>query len=136
MLATDAVVPLWMSVRTCLIRSLHVLEANIENNSLETLLDEISELGEKVKQNPAFGIVKEYKAAVKSFMKFVVDNSLSVDEKVSSPNIMRQKKFTLIKIIDSKLDKLAAGILLNQKNTLDILAKIDEIKGLLVDLLN
>ena len=114
----------------------HVIEATLENGTLETLLDEISELGEKVKQNPAFGIVKTYKAAVQHFMKFVVDNSLSVDEKVSSPNIMRQKKFTLIKIIDKKLDKLAAGILMNQKKALDILAKIDEIKGLLVDLLN
>jgi uncharacterized protein len=116
--------------------SLHASDTDIENNSLETLLDEISELGEKVTQNPAFGIVKKYKAAVKRFMNFVVNNSLSVDQRLSSPNIMRQKKFTLIKIIDSKLDKLAAGILMNQKNTLDILAKIDEIKGLLVDLLN
>lgn len=116
--------------------TLVALESQFENKPLEALLDDITAIGEKVKQNPTFETIKTYKSAAKSFMKYIVDHSLFVDEKVSSPNILRQKKFTIIRIIDEKLDRLAAGILMNQKATLDILARVDEINGLLVDLLS
>lgn len=104
--------------------------------SLEQILDQIYEIGEKVKENASFEEVKKYKAAVRSFMQRVVRYGLELEERTSSPNIIRQKKFTLIKVIDKKLEQLASGVLSNQRDTLEILGKIDEINGLLVDLIS
>jgi uncharacterized protein YaaR (DUF327 family) len=103
--------------------------------SVERMLDAIHAIGEKIRENATFEAVSNYRNAVRSFIKYVVSNALVVDEKRSSPNILRQKKFTLIKVIDQKLERLASGVLIHQHDTLDLLAKIDEINGLLVNLI-
>ena len=103
--------------------------------SLEKMLDAIHSIGEKIRENANYQTVSNYKNAVRAFIKHVVAGALMVEEKHSSPNILRQKKFTLVKIIDQKLERLASGVLMNQHDTLDILARIDEINGLLINLI-
>jgi uncharacterized protein YaaR (DUF327 family) len=44
--------------------------------------------------------------------------------------------YHVIRVIDEKLDRLAAEVLTNQRDKLSLLAKIDEINGMLVDLLS
>jgi len=41
----------------------------------------------------------------------------------------------LIQVVDHKLEQLAAGILAGQRSRLEILARVEEINGLLVDLI-
>ena len=72
---------------------------------------------------------------VKRFMKIIVKKSLVTEEHSSGVNILKRKRFTLVQIIDTKLERLAAGVLTEQKEQLEILRKVDEINGLLVDLL-
>ena len=107
-----------------------------EDIPLETLLDNIHEIGEELKENPTLQMIKKYKIAVNGFMKFVVQNSFTVEEKISGVNILKRKRFTLVNIINEKLEKLAAEILRNQKDQLEILRRVDEIKGLLIDLVS
>lgn len=101
---------------------------------LEALLDEIHTLGERLAESPTFERVAAYKQAVKGFLSFVVRNSFSVEEHESRANILNRKRYTLITVIDTKLDQLAAGVLLNQRNQLELLGRVNEIQGLLVDL--
>lgn len=104
--------------------------------SLEEMLDAIHSVGDRVRENASQETIGEYKRAVRAFMDFVLSHALAVDVKTSSPNILRQKKFTLVRVIDRKLERLASGVLLNQHDTLEVLARIDEINGLLVDLIS
>ena len=105
------------------------------DTSVETMLDSVHEFGDVLKTEPTLTNVKRYKEAVRAFMKYVVDNSLSLEERTSGTNILKRKKFTLLTIIDQKLESLAAGVLRNQKDQLELLRRVDEINGLLVDLL-
>ena len=105
-----------------------------EDHPLESMLDDIHELGEELKGKPSLKTISNYKRAVRGFMQYVVKQSMDVEEKISGVNILKRKRFTLIKIIDEKLERLAAQILQNQKDQLDILQRVDEINGLLVDL--
>ncbi|MBN1686283.1 MAG: YaaR family protein [Spirochaetales bacterium] len=107
----------------------------VNYESLEKMLDDIHAIGERVRENISYEAISQYRAAVRAFIKHVVSTALKVEEKHSSPNILRQKKFTIVKIVDQKLERLATGVLSNQQNTLDILGKIDEINGLLIDLI-
>jgi uncharacterized protein YaaR (DUF327 family) len=107
-----------------------------ESASLEEMLDVIHTVGDQVRENASRETVIKYRQAVKAFMKYVLGRALVVDVKSSSPNILRQKKFTLVRVIDRKLESLASGVLLGQHDTLEILARIDEINGLLVDLIS
>jgi uncharacterized protein YaaR (DUF327 family) len=104
--------------------------------SLEEMLDAVYSLGDKVKEHANRETVERYRNAVAAFMRYVLANALEVDVSSSSPNILRQKKFTLVRVIDAKLQRLASGVLSNQQDALDTLARIDEINGLLVDLIS
>ena len=112
-------------------------DANFDEDlPLEEMLDEIHQCGEKLKDAPSLALVREYKQAVRNFMHHVVQHSLETETKNGARfnPLKKQKRFTIIKIVDEKLDRLAAGILQNQKSQLDLLHSIDEINGLLVDL--
>jgi uncharacterized protein YaaR (DUF327 family) len=60
---------------------------------------------------------------------------LAVQEKTSGGDILRRKRFTQVKIIDEKLESLVQAVLRNQGKQLDVLEKINEIRGMLIDLI-
>ena len=121
-----------------------VKDLPVSEDSLHELLDEVHNTGDALSKRPFPPEIKAYKDAVRNFIHYVVENSYDTEEQTGKPKIRKQadgieiqqqKKYTLIKIIDSKLEGMAAAILRGQLNQLEILEKIDEIKGLLVDLL-
>jgi hypothetical protein len=110
------------------------LELPPSEEALRALLDDVHESGERLKEKPFPEEIKRYKAAVRNFLHYIVENGYTVEEHVGGKNILKRKKLTLIQVVDRKLEQLAAGILAGQSSQLDILARVDEIAGLLVDL--
>jgi uncharacterized protein YaaR (DUF327 family) len=49
--------------------------------------------------------------------------------------ISKEKKFVQVRTIDEKLDRLAQDVLFNHADKLQLLAKIEEIHGIVIDLL-
>jgi uncharacterized protein len=107
------------------------------NLDLEELLDNIHEAGEALKDLPTLQNVKNYKVTVSNFLKFIVKNSLETETSAGANfnPLKKQKKYTIIRIVDEKLERLAAGVLQNQSDKLNILERIEEINGLIVNLL-
>ena len=111
-----------------------------ESEILASLLDSVSASGDALKERPSPDNIVNYKEAVRNFMKFVVSRAYkketSAGIKIRKGLEFSQKEYTQIHVIDEKLERLAAGILSNQKDKLAILAAVEEINGLLVDLLS
>ncbi len=103
--------------------------------TLRALLDEVTAAGETLKANPVPDTITAYRKAVQAFVRYVVHNSYDVTEHTSGRNVLKRKKFTQLEVIDQKLDQLAAGILFNQKDQIHMLARVEEINGLLIDML-
>ncbi|MFA6505976.1 MAG: YaaR family protein [Treponemataceae bacterium] len=103
--------------------------------ALRVLLDDLHEIGEELQAKPFPDNIKRYKSAVRNFLHYIVENGYTAEERTSGTNILKRKKFTLIQVVDRKLEQLAAGILAGQRSRLEILARVDEINGLLVDLI-
>ncbi len=103
---------------------------------LERMLDDVHSAGDVLKEKPLPDNIVAYKAAVRNFVRFVVDRAYDVSERTSGGNILKRKKFTQVQVIDQKLEQLAAGILSGQKTQLALLERIEEINGLLVDLMS
>lgn len=103
---------------------------------LEALLDDVHSSGDLLKEKPLPDNIVAYKNAVRSFVKYIVERTYAVTESTSGGNILKRKKFTQVQIIDQKLEQLAAGILSNQRDQIGLLGKIEEINGLLVDLMS
>jgi uncharacterized protein YaaR (DUF327 family) len=103
--------------------------------TLQALLDEVHSSGDELKGRPFPDEIVRYKKAVRNFIHYVVENSYVLEEMTSGVNLLRRKKFTLVQVVDRKLEQLAAGIMAGQTNQLELLARIDEIAGILVNLL-
>lgn len=111
----------------------------MENLSKEEIIiilrDKVHSTGDDLAEHVSPENIFEYKKAVKNFMNYVVEQAYDVKNIITGGlNPMKQKAWTLIKVIDLKLDKLAGELIYNQLKKIEILARIDEIKGLLIDL--
>ncbi len=98
------------------------------------LLDGVFEAGDRLKNDGSTQALLDYKHAVRSFLSRVVQNGIGVEEQTSGTNILKRKRYTLVRVIDSKLERLAAGMISSQRDQVALLQRIDEINGLLVDL--
>ena len=111
-------------------------DASLDPVVLEAQVDRIHELGQNLLKMQTLEQVRAYKSAVRALLDHFVKNGLSAEELVSNRSVMNQKKYTIVKVVDEKLEKLVTGILQSQVKQLDILARLEEIQGLLVDLVH
>ncbi|MDR2842253.1 MAG: DUF327 family protein [Spirochaetaceae bacterium] len=119
---------------------------------VETLLDDVFSAGDDLKNRPFPNEIKKYRDCIKKFIGYVVENNYTIEKNKGVPNGQKPKynrpglkvdpekrsermQFSAIKIIDQKLDKLAAEILMVQNVNIKLLADIEEINGLLIDML-
>lgn len=107
-----------------------------DRRSVEELLDEVFAAGGALKSAPTLEAIRAYRERVQAFIRHIVDHTLEVAESTSGGNVLRRKRYTLLRVIDGKLEALAASVLSAQREQLGILAQVDEINGLLVDLVS
>jgi hypothetical protein len=105
-------------------------------SGVEELLDAVFSSGDALKKAPTVESIRDYRRRVKAFIAYTVSHSVAVEETTSGNNILKRKRFTILKVIDEKLEALAASVLAAQREQITILAQIDEINGLLVDLVS
>ena len=101
--------------------------------ALTELMDAVHSTGSDLRDKPFHDQILNYKKAVRNFVHYVVENSFEI-EKFKTRRKKDTVLLTQIQVIDRKLEELAAAILSGQVNQLEKVSKIDEIKGLLIDL--
>jgi uncharacterized protein YaaR (DUF327 family) len=109
-------------------------EYRYQPDDLAEALELIREEGEALKSAPTMENVKRYRGSVKAFLQTVLEKILKTEERISGINPMRKKRYVLIKVIDRKLEQLALDVLKHQSDQLKILERVEEINGLIVDL--
>ena len=74
--------------------------------TVEELLDEVMTTGETLKKSMLMEPLRNYKHAVARFLRHVLDNMVKIDnlEGIRNMNTMTQKKYSIIKIVDKKLE--------------------------------
>jgi len=103
------------------------------DEALTALMDAVHSAGNELRDKPFQNEILEYKRAVRNFINYVVENAFEI-EKSQTRRLGKQKNYSQILVIDSKLEELAAAIMSGQTSQLERVSKLDEIKGLLVDL--
>jgi len=98
----------------------------------DKLVDEIIEQGERFAKNPTLAELKKYKSMIKQFLKHITDNMVRIEHYTGGK--FRQKIYTLARIVDDRLKALSDLIMSNQIKNIDLMSKLDEIRGLLIDL--
>lgn len=122
-------------------RILHAEDKNmasspLDMDKLEDLLDNVHFLGEELVVEPSYANVKKYKEKIKEFLEHIVHHAVDLkSDKGQVRHDYRRSKYTIVEIVNQKLDKLAGSVLQNQSHQLKLLDSIGEIQGLLVDLI-
>ena len=109
--------------------------------ALTELMDEVHSAGSDLKDRPFHDEILRYKKAVRNFVNYVVENGYELQkiDGIKKKKVIRGETrwkdmvYHQVKIIDRKLEELAAAILSGQTTQLERVSKLDEIRGLLVD---
>jgi uncharacterized protein YaaR (DUF327 family) len=101
---------------------------------LETALREIEEYGRRLEQSPVLANLLRYKKKVGDLLRFVIERSYAVQERSSYDPQGRRRLFVLVETINQKLEALVQDFLAKHGPPLDLVSRLDEIRGLLLDL--
>ncbi|WP_455714854.1 YaaR family protein [Anaerosporobacter sp.] len=115
------------------------LISNIEEQDLQSrlhfMMKEIIQHGNKLAKHMDIRDMRMYRQLIKEFMNEIVNRS----HKFSRENFLdkrgRHRVYGMVKLVDKTLDELATELIKDEKDHISILTKIDEIKGLLLDIL-
>ena len=113
------------------------------------LMDDVRSTGDALKSRPLPEEIMRYKQAVRNFINYVVQNSYKLEHddgilnklkpqfkgRRNTPDAENRTGYTKIQVIDKKLEDLAAMLLSGQKKQMEIVSRLEEIRGLLIDLL-
>ncbi|MDD7664585.1 MAG: YaaR family protein, partial [Lachnospiraceae bacterium] len=78
--------------------------------------------------------MKKYRGLVKSFINEVVNRSHSFERENFLDRRGRHRVYGMVKLVDKNLDDLAQELVSEEKDHLSILGRVDEIRGLLLDI--
>lgn len=114
------------------------LASAIEDSDLQTkvnqMLNDITVQGKLIAKHMDIREMKRYRGLIKDFLNEIVNRS----HKFSRENFLdhrgRHRVYGIIRLIDENLDELAQALVEDEKNQLDILGRIGEIEGLLLDI--
>ena len=113
--------------------SSRIEEQNLQQK-LNSLMEEITDQGDKIARHMDIKDMKRYRELVKDFMNEVVNRS----HKFSRENFLdrrgRHRVYGIVKLVDKNLDELASELVKDEKDHLAILSRVDEIRGLLLDI--
>ena len=115
-----------------------MLASNIEEaglaDRLNLMMEEIVMQGDKITKRMDVKDMRRYRALIKDFMNEIVNRS----HKFSRENFLdrrgRHRVYGIVRLVDEKLDELAQELMKEEKDEIAILAKVGEIRGLLLDI--
>ncbi|HEY9059069.1 MAG TPA: YaaR family protein [Pseudobacteroides sp.] len=101
---------------------------------VRNMLNKIVEQGEKLSKKIDIRDFKVYKTMISEFLDEIVNNSHKFSKKSFLDRRGRHKVYAVIKRINEELDLLAKEFLKDEKDNIQILQRLDDIRGLILDI--
>lgn len=111
----------------------HIEEAQLQER-LTAMMEQITMQGEKLAKHRDVRDMKRYRGLIKEFLNEVVGRSHEFSRENFLDRKGRHRVYGIIRLVDQNLDDLAQELVKDEKDNLNILAKIGEIRGLLLDI--
>ncbi|RFU62626.1 YaaR family protein [Peribacillus glennii] len=109
-------------------------DQKMQFDTLTKLLGDIQGAGERLSKSRTFKDLAKYKTLVKRFVREAVDFGMDLKQSQSWNAYGQSRPLKIVETIDEKLVELTEQILQDEKSSIDILDKIGEVKGLLINL--
>lgn len=78
---------------------------------------------------------ERYRTLISDLLAEVVNNAFSINREYIFDKYGKQRVYSTVSVIDEKLDKLASELLKSNMEVIKFLERMDEIRGLITDLL-
>ncbi|MCM1162196.1 MAG: YaaR family protein [Roseburia sp.] len=115
-----------------------MLASNIEEKDLQVrltaMMEEITRQGDKISKHMDVRDMKRYRGLIKGFLNEIVTRSHEFSRENFLDRRGRHRVYGIIKLVDENLDDLARELIKDEKDHMEILSKIGEIRGLLLDI--
>ena len=102
---------------------------------LNSLMDGITAQGNRLAEHMDIKDMRHYRSLVSDFMHEVVTHSHQFTRENFLDRHGRHRVYGIVRLVDRKLDELAQNLLSSERDHISILDRIDEIKGLLLDII-
>ncbi|MCK9479165.1 MAG: YaaR family protein [Firmicutes bacterium] len=103
--------------------------------ALTVLADEITKQGNLISEKCDIKELKRYKEAISDFLQKAVNFSFEFDKQSKFDNFGRFKVYANIKKINQKMEQLTQAFLKEQKNRIEILGLVEDIRGLILNIM-
>jgi uncharacterized protein YaaR (DUF327 family) len=105
------------------------------NERIDRALKEIDELGTRLGQTFSLADLKRYRQAISGLLKDLTTNMVQVRTDMEwDSQAWEHRTLVTVRTVDQELEKLTQMVVAQEQDRLGILAKIGEIKGMLLDL--
>lgn len=111
----------------------HIEDAALSER-LTAMMEEITRQGDKIGKRTDICDMRRYRQLVRDFMNEIVSRSHQFSRENFLDRRGRHRVYGMVRLVDKNLDELAEALLQDEKDHLYILNKIDEIRGLLLDI--
>lgn len=108
--------------------------SKMQTEQLTRLLGDISAAGDRVARSRNLRELARFKMLVKRFLQEAVDHGLEMKQSHTWNRFGEGRRLKIVETIDEHLVELAEDLLNEEKESIELLAKIGEIKGLLINL--
>ncbi|MGE3724846.1 MAG: YaaR family protein [Candidatus Sericytochromatia bacterium] len=98
--------------------------------SLDSLMTQVDSLGTELLENPSERSLVQYTQAVRNFIRKAQGQSFTVERNFDRHN----RLYTLVREVDENLAQLTDQVLNNQWKALEMAARLQEIRGILLDM--
>ena len=115
-----------------------VLTSKLEDTNLaerlNLMMQDIVQQGERIGKKNDIKDMQRYRILIKDFLNEVVTRSHVFSRENFLDRKGRHRVYGIIRQVDKELDELAQELVKDESNHIDILAKIGQIQGLLLDI--
>ena len=108
--------------------------SKMQTDQLTRLLGDISSAGDRVARSRNLRELARFKMLVKRFLQETIEHGMEMKQSHTWNRFGEGRRLKIVETIDERLVELAEDLLSEEKESIDLLDKIGEIKGLLINL--
>lgn len=116
-------------------RTLSSLSDEQFQTHMNELIGKIDEQAEKLTKRADIKEFQKYRQLIKEFLDEVVSNGYAFSKDNAFGARGRHRFYATVKTIDTKLDEMAKEVLGGQADSIELLHRIDDIRGLILDIM-
>jgi len=102
---------------------------------LAEMREDINRQGERLSDRVDVKEFEKYRRLIREFLDEIVSNGYTFSKEDAYGSRGRHRYIATVKVINEKLDELGKEVMKDQADKIDIIHKIDDIRGLLLDVM-